>query len=445
MTKLNYLYDTYIRRFLIPFTLIILTLNFTTILPYISLKYKNDFATGFSIGILRLVRESWKQANLFDFQIWTLIIYTLTMGTISILYFPGQKCTGPRTQSGFQPIYRNTSFLFYLVNMAISIVVISQFDMSGVYLKIVSFAGTLTLLGFLTAFLIYIKGLIAPSPGIFVRTTPIWDFYCGIELYPRLGNYLDLKQLINCRFGMWLWQLVILISWKAHHDFYKLAYQSDPTGPTFSYRLTANVLLQTIYIAKFFYWEIGYMQTIDISVDHFGYMIAWGCFAWVPTFYTLSSWIAVRTWPVNDYYNSTWFYANIVIGILSIWLNYETDRQRQVVRAKDGQCTIWFKKPKLIYANYIDEDGVKHRTILLASGFWSWARHINYLFELMAAFSWCFATGNNGLVAYSYFFFLLLLLVHRNLRDEEKCRKKYGKFWEQYCEQVKYNIIPYVY
>lgn len=25
------------------------------------------------------------------------------------------------------------------------------------------------------------------------------------------------------------------------------------------------------------------MQTIDISVDHFGYMIQWGTFAWVNT------------------------------------------------------------------------------------------------------------------------------------------------------------------
>ena len=165
----------------------------------------------------------------------------------------------------------------------------------------------------------------------------------------------------------------------------------------------------------------------------------------MPTFYTLSSTCAVRTWPVNDYYNSTWFWGNILVGVLCIVLNYWTDRQRQVVRATDGQCTIWFGKPKLIHASYIDTDGVKHRSLLLASGFWSWARHVNYLFELMAALAWSFATGNNGLMAYAYFLFLIVLLVHRNLRDEEKCRQKYGKFWAEYCEQVKWNIVPFVY
>lgn len=159
----------------------------------------------------------------------------------------------------------------------------------------------------------------------------------------------------------------------------------------------------------------------------------------------MSSWVAVRNYEVNDYYNLTWFYANIIIGVISILLNYESDRQRQVVRATDGKCKIWFKKPKLINASYIDEDGVKHRSLLLASGCWGLARHINYLFELMSAFCWCFATGNNGLMAYAYFLFLVVLLVHRNLRDEDKCRKKYGKFWDTYCEQVKYNIIPYIY
>ena len=96
------------------------------------------------------------------------------------------------------------------------------------------------------------------------------------------------------------------------------------------------------------------MQTIDISVDHMGYMIQWGTWAWVPTFYTLSSTCAVRNWPVDDYYNSTWFVANIAFGILCIVLNYWTDRQRQVVRATDGRCTIWFQKPKLIHASYVD-------------------------------------------------------------------------------------------
>lgn len=203
------LYDGLVRRTLIPGFIIVATLNLTTIIAHISRHYKNDLAAGFSIGLVQLTRESWRQVNLFDQQIWLFILFTLVVGALSILYLPGKRCTGPRTQSGFQPVYYDSALSFYLLNMIFSISVISYFDMSDVYLKIVSFAGILTVAGFTISILIYLKGLIAPSPGVFYRTNNhIFDYYCGIELYPRIGKYLDLKQLINCRFGMWLWQLV---------------------------------------------------------------------------------------------------------------------------------------------------------------------------------------------------------------------------------------------
>jgi len=31
------------------------------------------------------------------------------------------------------------------------------------------------------------------------------------------------------------------------------------------------------------------------------------------------------------------------------------------------------------------------------------------------------------------------------MRDEAKCRAKYGKDWDKYCSIVKYHIVPYVY
>jgi hypothetical protein len=38
--------------------------------------------------------------------------------------------------------------------------------------------------------------------------------------------------------------------------------------------------------------------------------------------------------------------------------------------------------------------------------------------------------------------YFAVLLIHRELRDEEKCKKKYKKDWDRYCEIVKYKIIP---
>lgn len=35
--------------------------------------------------------------------------------------------------------------------------------------------------------------------------------------------------------------------------------------------------------------------------------------------------------------------------------------------------------------------------------------------------------------------------VHRELRDEHACKKKYGKDWDKYKAIVKYRLIPFVY
>eukprot|EP00483_Globobulimina_turgida_P003592 UN03598 len=43
-----------------------------------------------------------------------------------------------------------------------------------------------------------------------------------------------------------------------------------------------------------------------------------------------------------------------------------------------------------------------------------------------------------------YFFFLVVLLVDRTGRDDDRCSKKYTKYWKLYCKQVKYKMIPYV-
>jgi delta14-sterol reductase len=41
--------------------------------------------------------------------------------------------------------------------------------------------------------------------------------------------------------------------------------------------------------------------------------------------------------------------------------------------------------------------------------------------------------------------YFAVLLIHREMRDEEKCRRKYGKDWEKYCEIVRWRIWPGVY
>ena len=42
------------------------------------------------------------------------------------------------------------------------------------------------------------------------------------------------------------------------------------------------VTLQLLYITKFFCWERGYFQTMDMAHDRAGFYICWGCLVWLP-------------------------------------------------------------------------------------------------------------------------------------------------------------------
>ena len=43
-----------------------------------------------------------------------------------------------------------------------------------------------------------------------------------------------------------------------------------------------------------------------------------------------------------------------------------------------------------------------------------------------------------------YPIYLTVLLVHLSKRDYSKCNNKYSN-WSEYCNIVKYNIIPLIY
>jgi Delta14-sterol reductase len=73
------------------------------------------------------------------------------------------------------------------------------------------------------------------------------------------------------------------------------------------------------------------------------------------------------------------------------------------------------------------------------------ARHVNYLGDWLMGVAWCIPTGFGSPVPYFYAVYFAVLLLHRERRDEEKCKKKYKKDWEEYKRVVPWRIVPFVY
>lgn len=109
-----------------------------------------------------------------------------------------------------------------------------------------------------------------------------------------------------------------------------------------------------MYLFKFAVWESGYLESMDIAHDRFGFYICWGVLSWVPGFYTIAAQYLVKH-PVHmDYMEAITIFG---LGVLSVWVNYEADAQKQVFRHSKGNCLIWGKKPMAIHAEYKTTDG----------------------------------------------------------------------------------------
>jgi delta24(24(1))-sterol reductase len=87
----------------------------------------------------------------------------------------------------------------------------------------------------------------------------------------------------------------------------------------------------------------------------------------------------------------------------------------------------------------------KHGNKLLTSGWWAYARKVNYTADWTQAVTWGLTGGFNTPITLFYPVFFLAVLTHRCGRDFEKCERKYGDDWTRYCEVVKYRFIPGVY
>lgn len=298
----------------------------------------------------------------------------------------------------------------------------------------------LNIFGIVFCILLTFKGLHYPSTQDYGSSgSYVKDYLWGTELYPRVGG-LDLKRFINCRFSMTFWQLAGL-------SYCYRSYQWH--NHTLDWGLFFSAVSQYLYLVKFFVWEMGYLRSIDIIVDRAGYEIQWGCLVWVPAVYSFHTRFLVLN-PSGLSFSTA--LTLFLISMAGVVLNYAADRERDVFRATQGKCLVWGCPPRYITAKYTIVDGSTGKetiqtSLLLASGFWGMARHFQYFFELMAAYSWCLLANpaKNGILVMIYALFLTLLLVDRAKRDTNKCLLKYGKYYNEYCDLVPYKIVPGIY
>lgn len=386
-------------------------------------------------GVFTTIFSIWKPVFFGTATAWKILAVFASVELLLMKILPGKRFEGPVTPKGNTPVYKANGVPAFACTMLLFYLATAQFKLFSATIIYDNFGGLLGALNFFSllfcAFL-YFKGRIKPSSTDSGTTGgAIFDYFWGMELYPRVLGW-DVKMFTNCRFGMMSWGLILISYAAKQHQLYN----------TISDAMLVAVSLQLLYIAKFFWWETGYLRTMDIMHDRAGFCICWGCMVWLPSIYTSPTLYLVNH--VN-HLGTVLSLTLFVAGTVCIFINYLADRQRQYVRSKNGDCTIWKKKPEIIFANYKTEWGEEKQTLLLASGWWGISRHFHYLPEILAAFIWSAPALFNNYLPYFYLTFLLLLLIDRSYRQERRCALKYGKDWDKYCERVPFRLIPFIY
>jgi 7-dehydrocholesterol reductase len=228
---------------------------------------------------------------------------------------PGKEFRATVTASGHVPIYKANGVQCYVITIVLLLTSYryGYFNPGVVYDNMGKILSSLNLFAIVFCTFLTFKGYYFPSTkDSGSNGNIIIDFFWGTELYPRILGW-DVKQFTNSRFGMMFWQVGILCY--AIKQYETLGYVSSS--------MLASVFVQTVYIAKFFWWETGYFCSMDIQHDRAGYYICWGCLVWVPSMYTMHTYFLVEH-PVMLSLPVTAFF--MAAGVFCIWCNYDCDR-----------------------------------------------------------------------------------------------------------------------
>ena len=336
------------------------------------------------------------------------------------LWAPGRVQTGVPLADGLRLPYRLNGWVSFWVSIAVALVAVVAgaippgvaFDEFGALLT------TANLVAFALALRLYVQGRRANA----TTSDPIRDYFMGTTLNPRVGEF-DLKYFCESRPGLILWVLF---------DLSLAAAQYERHGSVTTAMLLVNAF-QFLYVADYFFHEEAILTTWDIKHEKFGWMLAWGDLVWVPFAYTIQAYYLVD----HPHALSPAATAGIVLLNMAGYAVFRASNIQKHRFRRDPSRPVWRRPPEYIRT--------AAGSLLLTSGWWGIARHLNYLGDLAMALAWCLPTGFAHPLPYVYFVYMIVLLVHRERRDHVTCRTKYGADWDTYCRKVRWRIVPGVY
>lgn len=290
--------------------------------------------------------------------------------------------------------------------------------------------------GFLMSFYFYISAHIR---GATVRMTgyPVYDFFMGAELNPRLFGWLDWKMFFEVRMPWFI--LFFLSLGTAARQYENYGYV---TG-----EVCFLVMAHWLYANACSKGEEMIVTTWDMYFEKLGFMLTFWNLAGVPLSYCHCTLYLANHDP-SEYAHPKWLLAILFPAYLFVYWVWDTaNSQKNHFRRKERGSDYDRKTfPVLPWREVHNPKIIKTDTgkNLLADGWYGLARKIHYTCDLYFALNWGLITGFKSPFPWFYPVFFSLMIIHRAARDIQRCRQVYGEAWKQYERQVPYLFIPYV-
>ncbi|GAA97491.1 hypothetical protein E5Q_04169 [Mixia osmundae IAM 14324] len=290
--------------------------------------------------------------------------------------------------------------------------------------------------GYALALWVYLY-TISKGTAIRMSGNTIYDFFMGASLNPRLAG-IDIKMWAEVRIP---WILLAIIALAG------VAKQYDTLGyvtPNQAFMVLA-VGLYTNACAK---GEECIPQTWDMAYEKFGFMLSFWNLAGVPFTYANSILYMASNHP-SKYTFPLWGNILLYTTILAAYYVFDTSmsQKSRFKMQQDGTYRPRNTFPQLPWGTLKDPKYIQtaYGSKLLIDGWWAYARKPNYTADLVQSFTWAVCAGFGSPLPYFYPVFFLAVLTHRVSRDFERCHRKYGADWEEYCRIVPAKFIPGVF
>jgi Delta24(24(1))-sterol reductase len=182
--------------------------------------------------------------------------------------------------------------------------------------------------------------------------------------------------------------------------------------------------------------------------EKWGFMLIFWNMAGVPLSYCHCT-IFLANHEPSEYAWPWWVLVIFYTSYLFVYWVWDTcNSQKNMFRAMERGTAVHRNTfPQLPWKFVKNPRHIKTDTgdSLLTDGWYGYARKVHYTCDTYFAIMWGLITGFKSPFPWFYPMFFVAMIIHRASRDIEKCKEKYGKYWEEYERQVPYLFIPVSY